>query len=89
VQELVWLLEPIKVWLHGGSLEEGMRTHGFLQLAGILAFAVPGTVIALGIGMTDWHETPLGAWLGARGPDPDDCWKDRACDLDKDGIPDI
>jgi hypothetical protein len=46
-------------------------------------------VIALGIGMTDWHETPLGAWLGARGPDPDDCWKDRACDLDKDGIPDI
>jgi len=84
------LLEPLRIWAHGGSLEAGLRTPGFLQFAGLAAVLVPGTVIALGIGATEWHETPLGRWMGASGPDPDEAhWAERARDLDKDGLPDI
>ena len=90
MQEVIWLIEPIRVWLAGGSFADGVHTDGFLHLAALFAVAVPGTIIAMGIGMTEWHETPLGAWFGARAPDPNaETWVDRARDLDKDGMPDI
>jgi hypothetical protein len=90
MQELIWLIEPLRVWLSGGSWADGVHTDGFMRLATLVAVAVPGTIIAFGIGMTEWHETPLGAWFGARAPDPDEpSWTDRARDLDKDGQPDI
>ncbi|MND05888.1 hypothetical protein D3C83_269360 [compost metagenome] len=55
----------------------------------ILAFVVPSTFIALGIGMTEFHETPMGRWFGLMPPPDDEPWAERARDLDKDGLPDI
>jgi hypothetical protein len=87
MQELAWVAEMARVWLEGGSWAEIQATRGFEALALTAAFLLPSTLIAIGIGMTDWHETPLGAWFGARAPDEN--WAERARDLDKDGAPDI
>ena len=87
MQELSWIAEIIRVWLEGGSWADIKATQGFMYILVGAAWLVPSTVIALGIGMTDWHETPLGMWMGAR--PPDDSWVERARDLDGDGLSDF
>lgn len=88
MQELAWIAETIRVWLEGGTFADIKATEGFRLVVAAAAWLVPSTLITLGIGMTHWHETPLGAWFGARSPDRDD-WASRARDLDKDGMPDF
>jgi hypothetical protein len=89
MQELAWLAEVIRVWAEGGTWAEIQATAGFRMLVTIGAWLVPSTIIALGIGLHEWHETPLGRWFGAR-PDPNaEGWAERARDLDKDGIADF
>jgi hypothetical protein len=89
MQELAWLAEVLRVWAEGGSWAEIQALPGFRSLLVLAAFLVPSTIIALGIGMTEWHETPLGRWFGAQ-PDPkEEGWSERARDLDKDGTPDF
>lgn len=78
----------LRVWMEGGSWADIQATKGFHFVLIGAAWLVPTTVIALGIGMTEWHETPLGAWIGARRP-ADDNWAERARDLDKDGVADF
>jgi hypothetical protein len=87
MQELAWLAEIARVWLEGGSWAELQATDGFLSLAAVAAFLIPSTIIAFGIGLTDWHETPLGQWMGAK--PPSDNWAERARDLDGDGVSDF
>jgi len=89
VQEIIWLIEPIQVWLDGGSMKEIVATQGFLMLAGAAAMTVPATIIALGTGASEWRETPLAGYLGVSPEDPDEGWAERARDLDKDGVPDF
>ncbi|MBL8536488.1 MAG: hypothetical protein JNM59_03705 [Hyphomonadaceae bacterium] len=88
MQELSWIAETIRVWLEGGSFADIKATEGFRMLVVLAATLVPSSLIALGIGHTQWHETPLGAWFGAR-PSADEGWAERARDLDKDGTPDF
>lgn len=89
MQELAWLLEPIGIWLEGGSWEEIKHSQGFISLAIISAVLVPSSLIAVGIGTTEWRETPLAQWFGVDPRDPDTDWSARARDLDKDGTPDF
>jgi hypothetical protein len=88
VQELVWLIEPIQVWLRGGSLHEITHTNGFIALLVIAALLGPSTIIMLGIGLDDWADTPLGRYFGAT-PSDDGAWTQSARDIDKDGMPDF
>lgn len=88
MQELIWLLEPVGVWLDGGSMKEIAATEGFLMLALLGAVLAPSTLIAWGMGASDWRETPLAGYFGA-GEDPDEGWAERARDRDKDGLPDF
>ncbi|GAM99289.1 hypothetical protein U91I_02935 [alpha proteobacterium U9-1i] len=76
---------PLVIWLKGGALRDILAT----PLVATLAFLVPSSLIALGIGLTEWHETPLARWFGVRAPREDDNWTERARDLDKDGLPDF
>lgn len=85
--ELGWIAEIVRVWLEGGTMTEIGATHGFAMLLLLVAFVVTPTLIALGIGITDWHETPLGRWFGVQAPDND--WTYRAGDTDKDGLIDF
>lgn len=89
MQELAWLLEPIRIWLEGGSWMEIQAAHGFRMLVLLGAALVPSTIIALGIGLTEWRETPLALWLGLSGQAADEDWARRARDLDGDGAPDF
>jgi hypothetical protein len=89
MQELAWIAEVIRIWIEGGSWAEIKAAHGFQTLVGLAAFLVPSTIIALGIGLMDWHETPMGMWLGARSNEDEENWVERARDLDKDGMPDF
>lgn len=89
MQELTWLLEPIRIWLEGGSWAEINSSRGFMSLALLLAGLVPSSLITLGIGTTEWRETPLAQWFGINPCDPDAGWAERARDLDKDGMADF
>lgn len=88
MQEFAWIAETLRVWLEGGSWADISATQGFQHLVLLAALLVPSTVIALGIGATEWRETPLGVFFGAK-PPVDDNWAERARDLDKDGSPDF
>jgi hypothetical protein len=88
MQELAWIAETVRVWLEGGSWADIKAAEGFRMLVVLAAALIPSTLIALGIGHTSWHETPLGVWFGAK-PPADDDWAERARDLDKDGAPDF
>lgn len=87
MQELAWVAEVARVWLEGGTPAEVVATPGFGMLLALSAFVVTPSIILLGIGLTDWHETPMGRWFGAQAPDDD--WKYRAGDVDKDGLIDF
>lgn len=89
MHDLFWLLEPLRIWIEGGTWAEITASRGFVSLAGTMALVLPSTLIALGIGLTEWRETPLAMWLGVRPDDPDEGWAERARDLDKDGLPDF
>lgn len=89
MQELIWLIEPVRVWLDGGSFKEIAATEGFWMLAVLAAALVPSTIIAWGMGASDWRETPLAGYLGFAAEDPDADWAERARDRDKDGLPDF
>jgi hypothetical protein len=89
MQEIAWLLEPIRIWLEGGSWAEVKASQGFIALVLLAAALVPSSLIALGIGMTSWRETPLAQWFGVDPRDPDAGWAERARDLDKDGMADF
>lgn len=89
MQELVWIVEPIKVWLHGGTLQEIIHTRGFMSLMAGAALLIPSSVIMLGIGLDDWNETPLARHLGFGPSVGDEDWAERARDIDKDGAPDF
>ena len=89
MQELVWLTEPIRIWIEGGTWAEIQSARGFQMLVMLAAFLVPSTIIGLGFGMTEWRETPLALWFGVSPNDPDGDWAERARDLDKDGTPDF
>jgi len=89
MQELAWIAEVLRIWLEGGTWAEIKAAPGFMMLVFAGAALVPSTIIAIGIGVSDWHETPLGAWWGGR-PDPrEEGWAERARDLDGDGTPDF
>ena len=60
-----------------------------MSLALLFAALVPSSLIALGIGTTEWRETPLAQWFGVNARDPDADWAARARDLDKDGMADF
>jgi hypothetical protein len=70
--ETIWIIEAIRRLLSGEPLEPLMQSDGFLWTMILLAGALPATLIALGIGVHRWHETPLGQWLGASTPEDDD-----------------
>mgnify|MGYP006969350478 CR=1 FL=1 len=90
MQELVWLAEPIRIWLEGGTWAEIQAAHGFRALVGLAAFLIPSTLILLGIGgLSEWRETPLAFWLGFSPRDPNEDWAEKARDIDKDGMPDF
>lgn len=89
MQEIAWLLEPIRIWLEGGTWAEIKSSQGFMTLAFLSAALIPSSLIALGIGTTDLRETPLASWFGVSPRDPDEHWTERARDLDKDGTPDF
>lgn len=89
MQEIAWLLEPIRIWLEGGTWAEIKGSQGFVTLAFLSAVLVPSSLIAVGIGTTEWRETPLAHWFGISSNDPDADWSERARDLDKDGTPDF
>ncbi|MEZ5971211.1 MAG: hypothetical protein R3C31_05355 [Hyphomonadaceae bacterium] len=89
MQEIAWLLEPIRIWLEGGTWAEIKASQGFISLAMLSAVLVPSSLIALGIGTTEWRETPLAQWFGVDPRNPDADWAERARDLDKDGYPDF
>jgi len=89
MQELMWLLEPIKIWLEGGTWVEIKSSQGFISLAVLSSILLPSSLIAVGIGTTEWRETPLAHWFGIAPEDPDTDWASRARDLDKDGTPDF
>lgn len=89
MQELAWLLEPIRIWLEGGSWEDVSRSPGFVLLMVSIAMLVPSTLIFIGIsGWDQWRGSPLAFRLGVA-EDPHDNWVERARDLDKDGNPDF
>lgn len=89
MQEIAWLLEPIRIWLEGGTWAEIKSSQGFVALAVLSAVLVPSSLIALGIGTTEWRETPLAQWFGVDPADPNEGWAERARDLDKDGTSDF
>jgi hypothetical protein len=89
MQELAWIAETLRVWMEGGSWADIKATDGFQHLIILLAALIPSTIIAMGIGLTDWRETPLAQWLGFNPRDPDADWAERARDLDKDGTADF
>jgi len=90
MQELAWLLEPIRIWLEGGTWAEIKSAHGFQMLVLVGAALIPSSLILVGIsGWQDWRETPMAAWFGVSREDPDADWALHARDLDKDGSYDI
>jgi len=89
MQELAWLAETVRIWIEGGTWADIKSAHGFQMLVFTASWLVPSTLIALGIGLSEWRETPMGLWLGMGGGNPDDNWAERARDLDKDGVPDF
>ena len=90
MQELAWLLEPIRIWLEGGSWREITSAPGFVLLMLTVAMLIPSSVILVGIGgWEEWRSTPLAWRFGVSPKDPDAGWAERARDLDKDGTPDF
>ncbi len=90
MQELAWLLEPVRIWLEGGSWREITSAPGFILLMLTVAMLIPSSVILVGIGgWEEWRNTPLAWRLGVSPEDPDAGWAERARDLDKDGTPDF
>jgi hypothetical protein len=86
---LIIAIEPFHILFSGGTLQQAAATNGARWIAATLAFLIPSTLIGLGIGMTDWRETPLAQALGFRQKDEDRSWMDRAADLDGDRQPDM
>jgi hypothetical protein len=82
-------MEPIRIWLDGGTWAEIKSSQGFIALLLLFSALVPSSLIALGIGTTTWRETPLAQWFGVDPIDPDADWAERARDLDKDGMADF
>lgn len=89
MEEFGWVLETIRIWIEGGDWAAIKASRGFEHLVVTLSFLVPSSVIAMGIGVSGWRETPLALWMGVRPEPPDDGWAERARDLDKDGLPDF
>jgi|CXWL01.1.fsa_nt_gi hypothetical protein len=85
--ELSLIAQPLRIWLEGGTIAEIVATPGFGILLLLAAVVIVPSLILLGIGHTNWHDTPLGRWFGAKEPDQD--WKYRAGDVDKDGLIDF
>lgn len=83
MQELAWIAETVRVWFEGGDVN---ATFGFKMLVALSAFIAGPSLIAMAMDAA-WRETWLGRWFGAKAPAED--WKDRACDIDKDGLADI
>jgi hypothetical protein len=83
------LAEMLRIWIEGGSWEEIRAARGFSHVIATIAWVVPSTIIALGIGLTEWRETPLAWLLGVSPHDPDADWAERARDIDKDGVQDF
>ncbi len=88
MQELIWLIEPIQVLARGGGFAEATQTKGFLSLAILAALLIPCSIIAFGLGVDGWRETPLARYFGL-GDDPDADWATRARDRDGDGTLDF
>jgi hypothetical protein len=82
--ELQALADMFRAFMEGRDV---VATEGFRQICVAMTFIIPASVIGGLIAAGDWHETPLGQWLGLKAPD--DSWAVRARDLDKDGQPDF
>lgn len=63
--EIIWIFEALRTLFTGGSLEPLMAKPGFASTMIWCAMVVPGSLIALGIGLHGWGDTPLGQWFGA------------------------
>jgi hypothetical protein len=96
--EIIWIIEAVRTLASGASLEPLMQKPGFAGTVFWAAAVLPATAIALGVGLHEWGETPLGRWLGARPAEPQrsiseidadlrkyETWRD----LDGDGEPDF
>lgn len=68
--EIVWLIEAARTLLDGAPLEPLFERPGFVSTMVWLAVVVPASLIALGIGLHDWGDTPLGQWFGAAPGEP-------------------
>ena len=82
---LAGLAELLRLWLEGASGDEIRSSRGFGVVMGLAAWLIPLTVIALGIGLTEWRETPLAVWLGCSVPRPRFRLGRARARLDKDG----
>lgn len=90
MQEIAWLLEPIRIWLEGGCWTEIKASEGFVALALLSAAIIPSTLIMIGVGgWAEWRQTPFAQWFGFASEDRDANWAERARDINKDGAPDI
>jgi hypothetical protein len=85
--ELSWIAETVRVWLEGGDFAAISATPGFGLMLTLAAFVVVPSLILVSLNAAELHQTWLGKWLGAAPPDED--WKHRACDIDKDGLADF
>jgi hypothetical protein len=68
--EIIWIIEAIRTLLTGGSLEPLMEKPGFVSTLIWLVAIVPMSLIAMGIGLHEWGDTPLGSWFGATPSEP-------------------
>jgi hypothetical protein len=83
------IAQTIRILSEGGTMEDLRHNPGFQYLLGVACWVVPSTLIALGIGLTGWRETPLAFMLGFSPQESDANWAERARDLDHDGFPDF
>jgi hypothetical protein len=83
VVEIIWIFEALRTLATGGDIGALFDKPGFVSTMIWLAAIVPMTVIALGIGVIEWGDTPLGRWFGAAPSEPIRSLADIDADLKK------
>lgn len=68
--EIAWLIELFRTLLAGEAVEPLFQKPGFVGTMIWTAAIVPPSLIAVGIGMHEWGETPIGRWFGISPSEP-------------------